>query len=195
MAIAAFASAGAMTALAALGWKLVTFVPAALFAALIIRDAALINRRQWSRHTAESHGFGAKVSALADTSRLSGLVFVWGALALFAIYLGTDVRWQHGWQYASAMTLLAAAHFAYARALAAPGARFAVPETLHTTAKLALLQAVAIIAALIWLVASGKLGTEKGDWAANHVFLAGGFAIAALSFAFAKTGRAIKKEI
>ena len=43
------------------------------------------------------------------------------------------------------------------------------------------MQAAAVAAALAYLVGSGKLQTAKADWAANHVFIAGGVAIVLIS--------------
>jgi hypothetical protein len=43
--------------------------------------------------------------------------------------------------------------------------------------------------ALAYLVSSGKLATEKADWAANVVFLTGGLTVAAISLASLYTYR------
>ena len=53
--------------------------------------------------------------------------------------------------------------------------------------KLAGYQAVLIGVGLVWLIGSGKLATLKGDWAANQLFLAGGFAIMCLSMIMIKS--------
>ena len=53
--------------------------------------------------------------------------------------------------------------------------------------RLAFLQAVRSHADLIWLIGSGKLSSMKGDWAANQLFLAGGFAIMCLSMIMIKS--------
>ncbi len=55
-------------------------------------------------------------------------------------------------------------------------------------------QAVAIACGLIWLIASGKLSSLKGDWAANQLFLAGGFAIMCLSMIIMKTHAVLSEQ-
>jgi NADH:ubiquinone oxidoreductase subunit 5 (subunit L)/multisubunit Na+/H+ antiporter MnhA subunit len=50
-------------------------------------------------------------------------------------------------------------------------------------------QAAVVVAALIYLLASGKLATPKDDWAANVVFLAGGVTILLISLVSLQTYR------
>lgn len=151
---------------------------AAAAAALILVSAGLAtNRTFWRQGQTVEPPIDA-TAALLTTTLLTTLTYAWASIALFAVYVGTPLRWQHGWQYASAMALIAAGHVIYIRHLssmsdAGPATRPAVG--------LAGLQGAAAVTALAWLVASGKLATTKGDWAANQVFLAGGVAIAALS--------------
>src|SRR5690606_8593410 len=82
----------------------------------------------------------------------------------------TGLKWQHGWQYACAFGLLATLAYEFARAV-----RFgdeARRQRLRRLAMpLAMGQGLFAAAALVVLVASGKLASPRADWAANHVFL------------------------
>lgn len=122
-------------------------------------------------------------AALSTTTRLTALAYAWSGAALFAVYLLTHVRWQHGWQYGLALTLIALGNWIYARRLdfAAAGAGLASPAAIDWAVRLAGLQGLSLAGALIWLAASGKLDTKKGDWVANAIFVAGGLAIIATS--------------
>ncbi|MBN9281050.1 MAG: hypothetical protein J0H37_02035, partial [Hyphomicrobium denitrificans] len=59
----------------------------------------------------------------------------------------------------------------------------------------AALQAVAIACGLLWLIQSGKLSSLKGDWAANQLFLAGGFTVMCLSVIIVKTHSALSERL
>lgn len=186
---AALAANIAMAFCAANGWRLLTGVPAALFAIYAVFEGMRVNRPVGLSQSAASVSGPALRAALSETSRISAMVFLWGGAAMFILYYGVGLSWRHGWQYGAAMVLLAAAHEWYARRMLAGEPRLTVPHVLHQTATLATVQALAIALALIWLILSGKLATVKDDWAANHVFLAGGAAIAALSIMFAGSAR------
>lgn len=124
---------------------------------------------------------------LAATARgnatLMALAYAWGGLAMLCVYMLSGLSWRHGWQYGSGMVLIAAGLFAYARNVAKPGSTLATMWSLDLVAKLTGAQGLAAAVALAVLVASGKLATPKGDWAANHIFVAGGLAIVVLSAA------------
>ena len=69
----------------------------------------------------------------------------------------------------------------YAHALSKRGTVLASPRALVLSARIAWLHACACLGGLTFLVGSGKLLSNKGDWAANQVFLAGGIAMMVLS--------------
>ena len=102
------------------------------------------------------------------------LAFLWCGLAFYAVYLGTRIRWQHGWEYGSACILIAGAYAYYMTRLSNPDDKLARPPAIDRMARIAGYQAVLIGIGLVWLIGAGKLITHKGDWAANHLFLAGG---------------------
>jgi drug/metabolite transporter (DMT)-like permease len=88
----------------------------------------------------------------------------------------TGLSWQHGFQYGTAAALIAAGLLYYVHKLGASGANDPPPVVLT------ILHSLAVTAGLIFLLASGKLQTPKGDWPANYIFLFGGFAIVGLCY-------------
>ena len=162
-------------------------IAAAIFATVMILTGIRGNAPLWLRNPQpQSLGVTPRTAAF-ETSRLIGITYFWCALAFFTIYLGTSVRWQHGWQYGSAMLLIAVGHAFYLARLADPADSASEPAAVNRLVKLAGYQAIAIAVGLIWLIGSGKLSTLKGDWAANQIFLAGGFAVMCLSMIMMRT--------
>jgi hypothetical protein len=89
------------------------------------------------------------------------------------------------------MLLIALGLYVLARKLADPSS--ASPRQMETSAYLALSQGIAASIALVILAASGKLQTAKDDWAANHIFVAGGLAIVVISFLAFATHRRLSR--
>lgn len=116
---------------------------------------------------------------------LIALGYAWGAISLAAVYLGTPLRWQHGWQYALGMALIAAAIYLTARGFA----RHWSPERRGLLAWITLLHGWAATGGLLWLIATGKLLTGKSDWAANVVFVGGAVVIAGIGAVALRTTR------
>ncbi len=178
----------AMTVAAGAIRKAESATAAAIFAIVLVATAVRTNSPLWRRSagTADAGGVTPR-DALRQTAQLIMLAYLWCALAFYAIYIGTHVRWQHGWEYGSALMLIALAHVFYLWRIADPKDKFATPLAIARAVRLAFLQAVAIACGLIWLIGSGKLSSLKGDWAANQLFLAGGFAIMCLSMIMIKS--------
>jgi hypothetical protein len=150
---------------------------AAVIFSLIAVAAALAFYRQSCRRLQSGEGAQPPIVAvLLQGSTLGAICYAWGAVAMQGLYLTrlTGLKWQHGWQYALAMALLAAASAAFARSLisrphgAERQMRWAVPLA-------AALGCVACVG-LAALIVSGKLFSIRADWAANRVF--GGLAVA-----------------
>jgi hypothetical protein len=59
----------------------------------------------------------------------------------------------------------------------------------------AIVQATAATGGLGFLIATGKLGSVKPDWPANHIFLAGGLALIVISVMSAATHFHAKTEL
>lgn len=134
-----------------------------------------------------------RLTALVDSTSLAALVYAWGGLSMLGVYRLTPLHWQHGWQYGSAMLLIAAALTAFAYWISLTQ-HDAASGTLHRMIALALLHGLSALGALAWLVLSGKLATPKADWAANNIFVAGGLAVAAISFLAVRTDTALRKS-
>ena len=156
---------------------LIASLAALTFCAFAIATALRINGRR-TLSTAE------RVFVLGD---LMAAIYGWGSLTMAFAYLGAGLRWQHGWQYALGMSVIAAGIAAATRTVHAlpEGERKSAIRGL--AARLAIVHAAAAIGALVWLVLSGKLVTIKDDWAANIVFMAGGCAASAASLLLWRT--------
>lgn len=189
LSMAAGGSIIVIAALAATGHKSALTIVAQAFAFAVIAAAVAINAPAWRNPAPPIE----PADALGRTTRLTALVYGWSGLSMFAIYLLTPLRWQHGWQYGLAMLLVALGNLAYARRLdvAGSGQGLASRESVSLAVQLAALQGIAALGALLWLIASGKLDTMKGDWAANGIFLAGGLAIIIISAVIVKTHAAL----
>jgi hypothetical protein len=160
-----------------------TCLGAALGFAIIIIDTAFsINWPIWSNAAAAMRDDPeTQLHASRRNARLMAMVYGWGALALFAIYSLTELWWFHSWQYGAAMALIAAALLGFVHLLGDEKSLFRSQVSLDVSAMLAMAQAAAAAVALGMLIGSGKVGSIKADWPANHVFLAGGLALVVIS--------------
>ena len=165
-----------------------------VFSATAAIAAFLLNRRYW-RGTAAAGGKLAIVHALIASTQLSTLVYAWGAATLFLVYSASGLRWQHGWQYGSAMALIAAGMAHYARLLGQNDPELTSDSAIERAVVLASAQGIAVSVVLLWLVASGKILTPRADWAANLIFVAGGLSIVCLCAFFAKTHHELTRDI
>lgn len=153
---------------------------AGAFLLAALRAGLILNRPWWSPagHAIGPSPLAAQPVMAARNGELLALGYGWGALSLLAIYLLTPLRWQHGWEYGVGMALIAALLAALARHIAQAAwteARF------KTLLAVSVLHGTAALTGLAWLVASGKVWSLKGDWAANIVFVSGALLIAAIS--------------
>lgn len=166
-------------------------IAAAVFAGVMVMAGLRTNAPLWQRAENRSAAVSQR-DAMRTNVFLIGLAFFWCGLAFYAIYLGTHVRWQHGWEYGTACMLFAAAYAYTFTRLSNPSDKLGQPPALDRLAKIAGYQAILIGIGLVWLVAAGKLAiTHKGDWAANQLFLAGGFAVICISAFLIKTNAAL----
>jgi hypothetical protein len=169
-------------------------IAAAVFALIMCTTALRTNAPHWRRGAALPNASTSR-QAMMTNSLLIVLAFLWCGLAFYAVYLGTPVRWQHGWEYGSACMLFAAAYAYYRNRLSNPGDPLAQTPALDRMARIAGYQAMLIGIGLVWLVGAGKLAiTHKGDWAANQLFLSGGFAIMCISVILIKTNAALNER-
>ena len=186
-------SAGIMWLAARIGDRDASAFAAGLFALQATLVAFKVNRPVWQGDGASNGGDGL-AEMTRRNARLFAFVYAWGALAMFAVYMMSGLKWQHGWQYGLGAAFLAGAIFTYVHRLGRADSRLRTPSAIATVSYLNLAHGLAASAGLVFLTSSGKLTAGKTDWAANHVFLAGGFAIVAISVMSAITARQLAKR-
>ncbi|MGL4395864.1 MAG: hypothetical protein ACRCS9_04935 [Hyphomicrobium sp.] len=152
---------------------------AASFGFVAVAIGLVINVPLW-RSTAPPGPLDTR-DALRRTTRITMLVYTWGAAAMYVLYSVAGLRWQHGWQYGTGMALIAFGMLVYVRQLGNRDAWIASAAGIDAAVKLAAVQAIAAGGAIMWLVASGKVRTLRNDWAANIIFVTGGIAVICLS--------------
>jgi len=166
------------------GDRFLPSIAAGLLVALVVGTGLGINAPLWSKSSgvAARPDSGAVVKeALRCNIWLAALVYAWGASALFAVYSLSDLTWRHAHQYGVGAAIFAAGLGIYGLRLGRAGTLHIPPLTLTV------IHGVAASLALIYLIGTEKLATVKGDWAANEVFLWGGFALIALCIMSAVT--------
>ena len=176
-----------MTLTAAADRRTESALAAGIFAVVLVNTALRSNTPLWRSPPSAAAASVTPRDAFRQSALLVMLAYLWSAVAFYAIYLGTHIRWQHGWEYGSAALLIVVGHAVYLWQTDSPNSWLSSPRALAGAARLATFQAIAIACGLIWLIASGKLMTLKGDWAANQIFLAGGAAIVCLSIIAVRT--------
>jgi len=152
-------------------------IAAGLLVALVAGTGLGINAPLWSKTTgvaARNDGASSIREALRCNVWLAALVYAWGASALFAVYSLSDLAWRHSFQYGTGAAVFAAGLGIYGLRLGSKNNN-SMPPLILT-----IIHGLAAFGGLIYLLGTDKLETAKGDWAANEVFLWGGFAIVAL---------------
>ena len=125
---------------------------------------------------------------------IAALVYAWGAIAMLAIYSLTPLKWQHWWEYGTAMLLVACAILIYANALTAGPASLRSPRAIDILMGLTLAQGIAVVLVILWIVLSGKVHTMRGDWAANEIFIGGSAMLAMVSAISILTHRKLTRK-
>jgi hypothetical protein len=170
---------------AARGSTVTLALAAGLFAVQVIFALTRINLPLWRAPGNRAADFEWAWS----NTMLTALVYAWGATAMFTTYSLTGLAWRHWWQYGAGMALLALGALWFAHQLATGRDGRAHARSHNFLLVMTGVQLAAVVIALAYLVSSGKLATEKADWAANVVFLAGGLTVAAISLASLYTYR------
>lgn len=166
------------------GDRFLPALSAGLLVALVVGTGLGINAPLWSRSSgaaARQDSLAAIHEALRCNVWLAALVYAWGASALFAVYSLSDLVWRHGFQYATGAAIFAACLGIYGYRLGR------APRTTAPPLILTIIHGAAAAGGLVYLIGTDKLGTLRGDWAANEVFLWGGFAIVGLCLMSAVT--------
>ncbi len=156
-------------------------------AAVVAAGVTLAQALRWSALATRTPSLAAYV-ALLQTTRLTAIFYGWGALAMQGLYVTplTGLKWQHGWQYAAAMALLALVTIVFGRSMPQPlpgGDTAGWLRHACWAKRMAAAQALVAGVGLAALVMSGKLLSERADWAANRVFVGLAIAILAVSLA------------
>jgi hypothetical protein len=152
----------------------------ALFALQMLFALVRTNAPYWRPDTEMPHEASVALCVSCNTL-LAALVYAWGAAAILAIYSLSGLNWRHWWQYGAAMALVAIAVFLYAQLLTGEKGSYRTPKALNALMALTVVQGLAVVGVLVYLVAWGKLVTPRSDWAANYVFAAGSLTLAVLS--------------
>jgi len=145
---------------------------AAAFALSVVATSWRTNVGHWAAAPVDVATSLEPLHAARRNARLTSLTYAWAALALLGLYTTplTGLRWQHGWQYATAFGLLSAFALAYTHVSGSRNA--ATRQRLQRLAgPLSALQATLAAAGLAFLVMSGTLQSRRPDWAANVIFL------------------------
>jgi hypothetical protein len=178
LAIVVVTDVAGMLLAAATGRMHLVLALAALFCLVMIGAALVVNAPYWrpgGRAIPPLLGLGMN-------TRLMALTYFWGALAMQGLYTTrlTGMRWQHGWQYALVMLILAWGALTFASGLETRDIQrrnlfgsVAIP--------LAVVQGIGAATGVLFLVASGKLANVRADWGANQVFLFGALTIMVLA--------------
>ena len=190
---------GAILSVAVLGYaaaltdKGLSAATAALFALTIALAAIMLVQRILKLSTHDEIHMSARL-ALRMMSAMSAIVYGWAAAAMFVVYLISGPAWRHGWQYGSLFALIAFGLTSYVRNLQQSDHPASAKTALTASVLIAAIHAVAALAVAVWIFFSGKLDTIKGDWAANHIFLAGAIALAILGGLTVATQNVLKNR-
>jgi hypothetical protein len=163
----------------------------ALFALQMLFATMRSNLPLWQTDTSESLDATIALCVRRNTL-LAALVYAWGAAAILAIYSLSGLDWRHWWQYGSAMALVASAVFLYAHLLTDEQGTYRTPKALNALMGLTVVQGIAVVGVLVYLIGWGKLATPRSDWAANYVFATGSVTLAVLSAISVLTYRRLK---
>lgn len=180
------ASIAAMVSGVAAGMPGLSWAGAGLFAVALVAVSIDVNRPWWAQAGSDAD-LDLAIAAAIRNARLMILGYLWGSLALFAIYRLSGLRWHHGIQYAVGMAVIAWLILAYVHLIARSDSSLRSPRALLLATRVSLAHGAGALAGIAFLIVSGKIHSIKSDWAANQVFLAGGLAVVALSLIAAYT--------
>ncbi len=121
----------------------------------------------------------------ASAARYMGLVWIWGAIALFTIYQFILPSW-HEWPvFFGAFAIVGALCLVFASVMTRDAEKGAEDETILKLGRyLTMAQIVGTLVAIAGLLIDPDkqfLNTERKDWAAVNIFFFGAIALAALS--------------
>lgn len=168
-----------------------SYFSAFAFAAGVLKAAWQVNRPWWSVKLTGDIGpvpRDTQPRLATINAALLSLGFVWGAASMFGVYLGTPLKWQHGWQYGTILALAAVGTYAVYRNLAG----LWDAEMLNRLTWSTLILCWTVGGALFWLAGTGKLLSRKPDWAANIIFVTGGLIICGVCSMWLRSARLVR---
>ncbi len=130
---------------------------------------------------------GAVKSAVASsTARQMGLIWLWGALALAAIYATGVLVWKEWWQFFLASAVAAGLCLYFSATLEKDARAGREDQTMLRLGRyLAIVQLAGMVIAVLGLLIDGKMSRfltpRYTDWAANNVFFFGALAVGVIS--------------
>lgn len=155
------------------------FIASGLYALTAVIAGLRLNSPIWN--PSPKREIRSAAQGIVYSTNLIASVYVWAGFSLLVVYPWSGLTWRHGWQYGGAMLLAATLLIIYAWHLNRTDSPLKTPKLLDGAIAGAALHVLGIGGALIYLIGSGKLETTKSDWAANHIFIAGGVALILLS--------------
>ena len=173
----AAASIGAMVIAAGSADRSLSIAAAGSFAALMIIAALRLNALTLRESIDDERD--ADIATL--NAGLLAAAFFWGGLASVAGYYLSVLCWHHAWLYGLGMCLAGVMSYGMRWHLARPDCFLRSPDWLQRMTWLSGLLVIATAIGLTFLVLSGKLSRDNVDWLANHVFVAGGMMVIAIS--------------
>ena len=123
----------------------------------------------------------AKADLYSLNAGLLASAFAWGGVTILAGYYLTDLIWHHAWQYGLGMCLASLISYGTRWHLSQRECFLRQTQWLHRLTLLSGLLVVGASVGLAFLFIAGKLKAVNADWLANHVFVAGGISVMALS--------------
>lgn len=150
-----------------------TSLAAAGFVSVTLSAALALNWPLWNG-TIPAQDDNPRVTAVRRNIRLVMLVYAWGGAALLAVHMLAGLKWFHAPQYGIGATLIAGGLLWYVHRLGEPEHAKEPPPILN------ILHGTAAAGGLAFLIGSGKIWSQRVDWAANEIFLWGGIAIVSL---------------
>ncbi len=177
-----FISVGLMYFTASQHAYLANSIVAATTGLSLVIASALRNRPIWDAAMAQrpTERF-QKLRTASANARFMGFAYAWGSLSIASMYYLTDLYWYHAYQYTLYLAVPAIVSLIFARTLSSSGGSGHTNGNLRLSKFITLVQAVAMLGIISYLLFSGKLSVIRKDWAADHVFFWGAVTLLILS--------------
>jgi hypothetical protein len=169
-------------------------VAVGLFGVQMLFAMVRVNAPYWQPANGSQTQDGRIFSCAWRNTVLAALVYAWGATAMLAIYSMSSLTWRHWWQYGAGMAIVAAAILLYVYFLSDERSGLRAPGAVRNLMVLTGAQGAAVAVALVYIFTTGKLETQRDDWVANYIFIAGCLMLALLSLIAILAYRALLRQ-